>query len=103
MESLPLSNSSIHLASPHPSQVSFSVSQNSWQLARCCAIQSSALLPHSLATLFRAKERNHNERSSGGTDSRNTNRSDRAVLLCGDWTSPLGCIRCSHAVRGISC
>src|SRR5277367_4697545 len=38
----------------------------------------------SVSTTPGAKERNHNERSAGRTDSGNTDRSDRAVLLCGD-------------------
>src|SRR5579863_7862311 len=36
----------IHLASRQPLQARFSARQISWQPARCCAIQSAALLPH---------------------------------------------------------
>src|SRR5580704_3460668 len=45
MKSLPAIRR-IHLASRAALQARFFPRQNSWQLARCCAIQSSALLPH---------------------------------------------------------
>jgi hypothetical protein len=45
----PPGNSSIHLASREALQARFFARQNSWQPARCCAIQSSALRPQASA------------------------------------------------------
>src|ERR1700730_3849412 len=76
----------------------FSVRQNSWQLTRCCAIQSSAFLTNSLSALFCAKERIHDERLSGGTDSGITDCAGRALFLYRDRASARGCDGCSHAL-----